>query len=540
MRVMRLTHRSGPWKPWGEAGNIVPDQSLGPGQPGTAWEDSMTRRKIVIAMMMHETNTFSPVPTPLDAFGRMNAMSGPAAVAEMTGTNTQIGGFIGVAKEAGAEFTVPMAASAHPSGLVQKAAYEVMCDAIVGEIRKGCDAAFLALHGAMVAEHFDDGEGELLRRVRAAAPDLPIAVGLDFHAQMTAAMIDNATVVTGYRTYPHIDMGHTAERAGRTLIRALNGEVMPRMVWGFRPMLTSTLAHTPARQPMKDIMDRANAAEDSGQVLNASVFGGFPQADIPHLSCSAVIVCDKRTAEGEILLNSLLDVAWERREAFLYTGEALQAQIARAKTLDGGPIILADHGDNTASGGTQDVMSVVEEAMKQGLEDVAAGPIWDPASVARMIDSGIGATVTLELGGKVDMPQLNLKGKPLRVTGTVTCITDGEFVVTGPMATGTKVRMGRTAVLDTGRMQIVVSEKRSEPFDLGVFTHCGIDPRRKKYVLIKSRQHFRTGFEPIARHIVMCDGDGVTSSDLKLFDYRNRRRPLYPFEPDLQLNRNDA
>ena len=108
---------------------------------------------------------------------------------------------------------------------------------------------------------------------------------------------------------------------------------------------------------------------------------------------------------------------------------------------------------------------------------------------------------------------------------------EGEFVVTGPMATGTRVRMGRTAVLDTGAMQLVISERRSEPFDLGVFTHCGIDPRRKRYVLIKSRQHFRAGFEPIARHIVLCDGDGVTSSDLKLFTYRNRRRPLYPFEP---------
>jgi microcystin degradation protein MlrC len=502
-------------------------------------ETGMARRKIVIAMMMHETNTFSPVPTPLASFGRMGAMAGDAAIAEFTGTNTQIGGFIGVARDIGADFAVPMAASAHPSGLVQEAAYEEMCGAIVGAIRQGCDAAFLALHGAMVAEHFDDGEGELLRRIRAIAPDLPIAVGLDFHAQMTAAMVDNATVVTGYRTYPHIDMGHTAERAARTLVRAMNGEVQPKMVWGFRPMLTSTLSHTPSRQPMKDIMDRANTAEDSGHVLNASVFGGFPQADIPHLSCSAVIVCDRRIAEGEILLNQLLDTAWERREAFLYTGEKLSAQVARAKTLDGGPIILADHGDNTASGGTQDVMSVVEEAIKQGLQDVAAGPIWDPISVARMIEAGVGATVTLELGGKVDMPQLNLKGKPLKVTGTVKCITDGEFVVTGPMATGTKVRMGRTAVLDTGAMQIVVSENRSEPYDLGVFTHCGIDPRRKKYVLIKSRQHFRAGFEPIARHIVMCDGDGVTSSDLKLFDYKKRRQPLYPFEPDLQLGRNE-
>jgi microcystin degradation protein MlrC len=170
--------------------------------------------------------------------------------------------------------------------------------------------------------------------------------------------------------------------------------------------------------------------------------------------------------------------------------------------------------------------------MRQGLDDVVAGPICDPESVGRIIAAGTAASVTLALGGRIDMPQINLKGQPLTVTGKVTRITDGEFTVTGPMATGTRVRMGRTAVLDTGPMQIVVSERRSEPSDIGVFTHCGIDPRRKRFVLIKSRQHFRAGFEPIARHIVMCDGDGCTSSDLTLFTYRNRPRPLYPFDPD--------
>jgi microcystin degradation protein MlrC len=490
----------------------------------------MARRKLVIAMMMHETNTFSPVPTPLAAF---RPLAGEAAVEEFRDTNTQLGGFLDVAREIGAEVSVPLAAGAHPSGYVEQAAYEDMGEAIVGAIRSGCDAAFLALHGAMVAEHVDDGEGELLRRIRAVAPRLPIAVGLDFHAHMTAAMVQHATVIAGYRTYPHVDMAETGRRAGRTLARALNGEVAPAMIWGARPMMTSTLVHTPSRQPMKDVMDMAIAAEASGAVLNASVFGGFPHADVPHLSCSAVIVCDGRTDGGRALLERLLDLAWDRRGAFRYQGAPLAAQLAHARTLGEGPIVLVDHGDNTASGGTQDVMSVIEEALRQGLDDIVAGPICDPANVRRIIEAGTAASLTLPLGGQIDMPQINLTGKPLTLTGKVTRVTDGEFVVTGPMATGTRVRMGRTAVLDTGPLQLVVSERRSEPFDLGVFTHCGIDPRRKKYVLIKSRQHFRAGFEPIARHIVLCDGDGCTSSDLRLFTYRKRPRPLYPFETDV-------
>jgi microcystin degradation protein MlrC len=487
----------------------------------------MARRKLVVASMMHETNTFSPVPTPLAAF---RPLAGPAAIEEYRDTNTSLGGFLTVAHAMGAELVVPIAANAHPSGYVERGAYEEMCDAIVGAVRDGCDAAFLALHGAMVAEHVDDGEGELLRRLRAVAPRLPIAVGLDFHAHLTAPMIEHATVVTGYRTYPHVDMAETSERAARTLVRALDGQVRPVMVWGTRPMMTSTLVHTPSRQPMKDVMDLAIAAEGKGTILNASVFGGFPHADIPHLSCSAVLVCDGRTDEGEALRDRLLDLAWERRADFLYRGAPLAGQIAHARTLGEGPIVLVDHGDNTASGGTQDVMSVIEEVGRQGLHDVVAGPICDPAAVARIVEAGTVASVTLPLGGRIDMPQINLPGKPLTLTAKVTRITDGEFVVTGPMATGMRVRMGRTAVLDTGAMQIVVSERRSEPFDLGVFTHCGIDPRRKRYVLIKSRQHFRAGFEPIARHIVMCDGEGCTSSDLALFTYRRRPRPLYPFE----------
>jgi microcystin degradation protein MlrC len=498
----------------------------------------MAKRRFVIAMMMHETNTFSPVPTTLESFSRAGEIGGPRVVDEASGTNTTIGGFIDIARQAGAEFSTPIAGNANPSGKVQRAAFEYMAQGIVEEIRKGCDAALLALHGAMVTEDCDDGEGELLKRIRAIAPDLPIAVGLDFHAQMTADMVDNCSIITGYRTYPHIDMRDTALRAGRTLLRMLDGEVEPKMIWGSRPMLTSTLSHTPSRQPMKDIMDAANRAEDTGQVLNASVFGGFPQADIPHLAVSSVIVCDRRTAEGEILLNRLLDTAWERREDFLYKGEELSESVARAKKLDGGPIVMVDHGDNTASGGTQDVMSVVAEAIKQGLEDVVAGPICDPAAVAQMAAAGVGATVTVEIGGKTDMPALGLKGQPLAVTGTVKTLTDGEFTVTGPMATGMRIRMGRTAVLDTGKMLIFVSEKRAEPFDLGVFTHAGVDPRKKRYVLIKSRQHFRAGFEPIAKHIVECAGDGVTASDLRLFKYENVGRPLYPFDPDLQLRRN--
>lgn len=497
------------------------------------------RKRFIAAMIKHETNTFSPIPTPLGSFavGFPGGLppSGRAAIDAYGGANIGLAAYIDLAREQGAELDVPTAANAAPSGPVSDDAFERMAGPVVDAVRKGCDALFLDLHGAMVTESYDDGEGELLRRVRAVAPDLPIAVSLDFHTNMSRTMVESATVMTGYCTYPHIDMYETAARAGRTLSRALKGEIKPVIVWGKRPMLTHTLRQGHATQPLKDIMDRAVAAERDGEVLNASVFGGFPMADIPHVGLTAILVADRETEAAEMLRDSLLDMAWERRADFVYDVEPLAASIAHATTLDGGPIVLVDHGDNVFSGGTQDVMETVAESFRQGLTDMAVGPIWDPQAVKELVKAGVGAKVTIKLGGKTSMPALGLQGQPLEVTGVVRRITDGRYKVTCPMKTGLVMDHGVSAVLDTGAAEILICSERMEAFDLGVFRHAGIEPTAKRYVLIKSRQHFRAGFEPIAKHIVLLSGPGVTSSDYGLFRFDKVPRPLYPLDRTMTL-----
>jgi len=489
--------------------------------------------RFVVAMMKHETNTFSPIATPLAAFavGEPDGIpaGGAEAVTRYAGTNTGIAAYIELARREGAELVVPVAGDAAPSGPVADAAFEHFADAICGAVRKGCDALLLDLHGAMVTESYDDGEGELLRRVRAVAPALPVAVALDFHANLSAAMVANATVITGYRTYPHVDMRETAARSGHTLLRAMKGEIEPVMVWGRRPMLTHTLKQSPSVEPMKSIMERAMTAERSGEVLNASVFGGFPMADIPHVGLSAVIVADQ-SAAAERLCTELLSTAWARRAEFVFRVAPLASSLAHAKTLDGGPIVLVDHGDNVFSGGTQDVMETVAEALKAGLSDMAVGPIWDPQAVSELVRAGIGAHVTVQLGGKTSMPALGLRGRPLELSGTVRRITDGRYKVTCPMMTGLILDHGLSVVLDVGAAEILICSERMEPFDLGVFRHAGIEPTAKRYLLIKSRQHFRAGFEPIARHIVLLSGPGVTSSDYSLFRFERVTRPIYPLD----------
>jgi microcystin degradation protein MlrC len=497
--------------------------------------------RFVVAEMMHETNTFSPIPTPLEAFAIGTGRAGPvlgtaAALDRFEGTNTSLGGLIEAAREAGAEITIPIAGGAPPSGPVADAAFETLAGAITEAVAGGCDAVLLALHGAMVTERHDDGEGALLQRIRAVAPDVPIALALDFHTNMSRTMVEHATVIAGYRTYPHLDMAETGLRAGRVLVRALRGEVRPVMRMAKLPMLTHTLRQGHDVPPLNDIMARAVAAEARNEVLLCSVFGGFPMADIPHVGFTAVAVSDSDAAAADRLVGELLAAAWQRRADFVYRTEPVAQSIATAGRLaeqpGQGPIVLVDHGDNVFSGGTQDVMATVAEALRQELPDIAIGPIWDPASVARMVEAGVGREVTLDLGGKTDMAALGLKGQPLRVGGRVRRITDGRYTISCPMMTGIELDHGASAVLDTGRAEILVASKRMEPFDLGVFRHAGIEPTAKRYLLIKSRQHFRAGFAPIARHVVLVSGPGVTSSDYGLFQWTKVPRPLYPLDPD--------
>ena len=495
-------------------------------------------QRFVTAVFSHETNTFTSIPTPMEAFGRYSGGNGPVsgedAVAAYIGTNCPVAAFIDLAEEAGAELNFAIAAQATPSEPAEDAVLEYAAQAICEAVEEGCDALFLDLHGGMVTRGYDDPEGELLRQIRQVAPDLPIAVAFDFHTNMSQTTVDNATVITGYRTYPHVDNYETGERAGRTLLRALRGEVDPIILWHSLPLLTHLNRQTPSRQPMKDIMDMAIAAETEGRVLNASVLGGWPLADIPHVGVHGVIVADRPQAnEAQALLMDLMTMTWERRDDFFFQVEPIENSISRAKKMTDGPIVLADHGDVAGSGGSTDVHAVLAEVIRQGLEDICAGPFWDPDTVDQMASAGVGAEVTVQLGGRTDFPAIGLVGKPLELTGRVRRITDGKFVVTSPKNTGIQENLGRTAVLDTGSIEIVICSVRHEPYDLGVFIHAGIDPALKRYILIKSRQHFRAGFEPILKNVVMISGPGICTSDYKQFPWSNVRSPIYPLDSDV-------
>jgi microcystin degradation protein MlrC len=494
--------------------------------------------KIVIAQMKHETNTFSPVPTPLARFatGADCPPEGAAAVAAYRGTGSAIAAFIDLAEAAGADYQVAIAAAAWPSGPVDDAAFEHIAGRICAAVAQGCDAVLLDLHGAMVTQSHDDGEGELLRRIRAIAPQVPIGVALDMHTNLYDGMAERSTVIAGYQTYPHVDVYETGLRAGRAVLALLAQHAAPTMAWGRRPMLPHVMRQGSDDAPNRELQTRCRAIEAEG-ALCASVFVGFPNADIAFAGLSAVVVSNSDPAQARRWCDELLDMAWAARAEFVYRIEPLATSMARAKALaeakpaGSGPVVLLDHSDNCASGGTMDTMTVLGAVLDAGLDGVAAFAVFDPAAVQQMIAAGVGAEITLSLGGKLDMPAIGLTGQPRSVTGRVRLLCDGRYRNLGPMGRGELGAMGPTAVLDTGRVQIVVISDHVEPHDLAAFTAVGIAPERLTYLLLKSRIHWRAGLRSLAHAVVECAGTGVCTSDYAVLGLHKVRRPIYPLDP---------
>lgn len=486
--------------------------------------------KIAIAMLKHETNTFSPIPTPLESLGPNGGpLRGEAAYAYFKGTRIPMGAFIDLAEEVGAEIVIPIAARTVPSGPVSQNAFDQVTQIICDGVAEGCDALLLDLHGAMVTEAYEDGEGELLERIRRVAPELPIGVGLDFHTNMSQRMVNCCDVAVGYKTYPHIDMYEAGRRAGELLLDMMAGRIVPRMFFATCPVLPNILRMATDEEPMRDIMAQATALE-TGSVLSVSVFPGFPLADTPDTRLSVLAVTDGADQEGRRACQTVVDLAWKLRDGLIYEHVPFKEAVAYAKTLREGPIILLDMADNCNSGGTLDSMALIREALDQGLENILAGPICDPEAVAELIDAGIGSQVTAAVGGKTDFAAIDRVGEPLELSGRVQTISEGKFVVRGPVFTGMQVDLGRTVVLGAGPLQIVISEGRIEPLDLDMFRFVGIEPLDKRYIVLKSKIQYRPTFGAMAKHVVECNAVGVGSADFSQFPYTALTRPIFPLD----------
>jgi microcystin degradation protein MlrC len=411
---------------------------------------------------------------------------------------------------------------------VTKEFYTEARDRLLADLRAAgpLDGVLLDLHGAMVVEGLDDGEGDLLRAVRATVGALPIGVTLDFHANVTRAMVDTATLLHGYKTYPHVDMDARGREATTRLTEVVAGRIRPAVAYRQPPLLPPIAGQLTTRGPMRRLYDLADAMERRPRVVSVSVFAGFPLADIHDAGLSIYVATDDDQALAETLADELAAAAWALRREFLHTALPVREAVARALALDGGPVVLADIADNTGGGAAGDTTEILRELLRVGARRTTVAGLWDPAAVQTCLAAGVGASVTVAVGGKVDPSH----GAPVTVTGRVRTLSDGRFVYRGPMMRGVEGRLGPTVVLDVNDLKIILVSYRRQTLDPEMIRFVGIDPLAEKILAVKSSIHYRAAFEPIARAILEVDAPGLSSSNLTRFPFAHVRRPIYPLD----------
>lgn len=470
--------------------------------------------RIGFAGFLHESHSFAPRPTGWAEFlhpgGLPELVRGEEMRRRLRGTST----CAGAAMEAAAEHDcVPLAwCFANPAGPVTAEAFEritaIICAALsdAHSAEAPLDAVFLDLHGAMVSDGFPDAEGEVIRRVRAiVGPQVPIAVTLDPHANMTRAMCEGADLVVPYRTYPHVDMREVGRRALRLLVeRTARGRPWA-MAFRELDFLIPITSQCTMVEPMAGVMAaRERLAEG---VAELAYCFGFPYADFP--GCGQAIACWAETAAAAAQAAEALAAEIAAREA-AFTGGVLDAPEAVAQALamagTGKPVVIADTQDNPGGGGHGDTTGLLAELLKQGAQGVALAPMNDPEAAAACHAAGEGATVTLALGGKSD-------GAPLRVTGVVERLGDGRFTLQGPMGEGNPADLGPSALLRVDGVRIVVVSRKMQAHDQAIFRMLGVEPASERILALKSSVHFRAHFQPIAAAVIVAAAPGPVVAD---------------------------
>jgi microcystin degradation protein MlrC len=485
--------------------------------------------RIVAAELSHETNTFSSTPTDLTAFERAGIHRGEQITRHLANTATPFAGFIDGAAKHGFELIPLIAVWATPSGMVTSDALGTLLDEIIAGIQaqEPLDGVLLGLHGAMVSEIDPDGDGYILSRVRhAVGAEIPIVATLDLHANISQRMVDEADILVGFDTYPHIDQRDRGREAADLLVALVNHEIEPTAELVKPPMLPTSQNMPTNREPMESIIARAHEIEARQEVLNVTVAGGFPPADVAEAGFSVIVTTNRDDALAHELAHDLARYAWDHREGFLGGVTSWEEAIRALQSIEKGPLVLVDIGDNPWTGGPGDSSELLKFMLEQEVHHAALALIKDPESVAQCIAAGVGSEVKLRLGGKTD----NLHGDPLLVTAYVRMLSDGSYVNAGPMHAGVWVNLGQTAVIDCNGIDVLVTEHAETPIDLNIFRSHGIEPTELRVIALKGKGHFRASFEPIAERVVLVEGPGITGSDLSRLEFHHVRRPIWPLD----------
>lgn len=486
--------------------------------------------RIALGSIFQESQSFSPVPGSWDHFGPRELLRAQALVEQRGGTKTELGGAIDVAREQGAEL-VPLlsAMSTASAGPLRREVFETLCAELVDRLSKAepVDGLLLVLHGGLVAEGCDDASGEVVRACRAVlGPDRPIVATLDLHANATQHMAQQADALVGYHAFPHIDMYETGQRGMTLLLATLSGRVHPTAAIRRLPMILPGENGRTTEGPFAEVMAMVEDLARQPGILDASAFSVQPWLDVADVGCSVVVVADGDAQRAGREADRLADEFWRRREAFAVTLVPAAEAIARALADERHPYVLSDSADSPSSGAPGDSPVLLAAILAARPARPCLTNVVDAPAVAELVRAGVGQTVTVSLGGRL-APEFYA---PLEVTGTVKLISDGEFTHKGQGFQGVTFYRGRTVVLRSGEVSIVVMERPVFQWDAELYRSLGLEPRDAQIVVVKSPTAFRASYGPLAAEILIVEAAGVCSPNLKRFPFKHVRRPLYPLD----------
>jgi microcystin degradation protein MlrC len=485
--------------------------------------------RIAIGGFLHESHSFAPKPTTYQDFktpaGFMYLTSGQKLLDDLPGKSVPAAGALDVARKAGVTLVPLSWCFANPAGPVQDEAFEriaaMICAGLSGALEETpLDGVYLDLHGAGVVDSFPDLEGELLRRVRAIIGAVPLTISVDPHCNLTRAMVDHADAIAPFRTYPHVDMPAAGARAMALLLeRIKRGKPWAR---AFRQVdfFIPITSQCTEKQPMQSVMgERGAIAAKTPGVVELGWCFGFPYADFAD--CSPAMVAYAETqAQADAAANAMhahvtgreTDFRLDVVPAATAVGEAIRLSNSAKR-----PVVIADTQDNPGGGGHGDTTGMLRELIAQGAKGACVGLINDAESAAACHRAGVGATLTLNLGGKSD-------GAPLTVNAKVLKLTDGSYVCTGPMGKGNPVHQGPIALIEAAPgIQVIVASKKTQTYDQALFRHVGIEPADCKILVLKSSVHFRADFEPIAETVIVGIAPGPVTADPSVFPFKHLR-----------------
>lgn len=489
----------------------------------------MVRKNIGIAFFYHESHSFTPTLTTLKDFQNEAYLSGKEILRHYSGTKTEVGGFIDTLSQYENVNIVPiLCASAVPSGEITYNTYEVIERNMIEKLKsQKLDGLLIALHGAMVVENIENPEEELLEQIKKTiGSNVPIAVTLDLHANNSKGLLQYTSLLFGFKTYPHVDMYERGIDAAHAICNViLYGKKYYANIIQLPMVLPSINMTTIDDGPMAEMIELAYKYEEKAEILNVSIFGGFPYADVQTNTASIIIVgTDQEVIDT--LLESLADSFWGKRDDFIVDLPSVEEAFELYKNIrEHKPVVIADISDNPLSCGSGDTTEVLKKLIEFDIPESLFGGIYDPESLRRCHEAGEGSYVTLELGGKVT-PQF---GKPIQVNAEVIKLSDGVFYNSGPFNHNLRVDLLAAAYIKIGQVEGVLIGRPMSANDPEMFRHLSIEPAEKKLLCLKVKNHFRAAFDPLISKIIYTDAPGVATNNLQYLEYKRRDKSIWPF-----------